>query len=462
MTYEQLGAVYNGLGRNPDGDDFNHWVQGIIDNSGSQSGTEGIPVNYFDTPNGQKYVQSTGTTAPGQSNLGSGTSSGGLNGGTSSGLSSLVQPTTDTGTFTQAPNPTVAGGNYNQVQNSTQGGQFATVGNSLQTSTGTTEQQQNGTQQQTGSQTSSGTSTSTPNDTLGFGALLKGQAGQVGTNDANRTAFLTDVMQNGGTGFGQQLDAGIRNSLTGPQMTGAGDSARARAAGYAAANVGRNNLDQRLGAAKELNAPSGLTSLVSAGTPFMGQTTTNSGTSDSISNAVNSLNTSGLSSLINRGSESQAGSTTAQSSQAGAGQIPQGQPVKTGGCVLCTAAMELKLSNHRRVLQRVIRHKLQVDPRRFHSAAKGYFAIFTPLAAWLLSHPSLARLLWPIAKAVVYEELRVSGRHLPFKAFPWAVHWIGHSVCATVGATLPVKGYVDDQRILDIARRNNILFEVQA
>lgn len=452
MTHDQLLPVYRRITGLPGSDDtYNRWVQGIIDASGS-GGTDAIPDNFFNTPQGQAYVQSTATQPLAQNPGGSG-------------FSSFIPetPTTNPPPFTQAPAPNVPGGNYNQVQNSNQGGQFTTVGNTSSEQNQTTGSTQTGTQTGTQTQTTTGTTTTTPTDTLGFGGLLKGQAGGVSAADDARLAFLTDVMNTGGTGFNSQLDEGIRSSLTGPQMTGAGDSARARAAGYAAANVGRNNLNQRLGAAQQLTAPTGLSALSAAANPYIGTSTTNTGSTDSISNLVNNVNTTGFSDLISKGSEAQSGATTAQSSQAGAGQIPQGQPVKTGGCVLCTAAIELKLprSNMTKVLRRVIGHKLRVERKRFSNASRGYFAVFTPFAAWLLSHPKLARRLWPLARAVVYEELRVSGRRLPLKPVPWIVHWTGHTFCTAVGAVLPVKGYVDDERILTIARRNNILFKLE-
>lgn len=340
--------------------------------------------------------------------------------------------------FNEAPTPSIDGGNYQQLQNSVQGGQFATVG--------TTEQQQTQSQQQT----TSGTQTSRPDDVLGLGALLKDQAGTTVQSDAARNAWLTDVMQNGGTGFNSQLDAGIRQSLTGPGKTGIGDSARARTAGYAAANVGRENLNQRLAASNQLAGGTGLAALASAATPYgVGNTTNTSGT------------TTGLSELMSRATEAQSGATAAQSSQAGAGQIPESQPVKTGGCVLCTAAIELKLSKHHRVLRKVIKHKLVTDAKRFHPAAKGYFAVFTPFADWLIDHPRIARVLWPLAKAVVYEELRVAGRRLPLKPWAWTVHWVGHSVCAAIGRTLPVADCVTNPRILAIASRERILYPVE-
>lgn len=343
--------------------------------------------------------------------------------------------------FTQAPQPYVGSdSNYNQTQNATQSGAFQT--------TGTTEQQS--TQQQ--QQSTQGTSTVTPNDVYGFGQLLRDQAGGATATDAARTSWLQDVMNTGGSGFASQLDAGVRRSLSGPGMQGVGDEARGRAAGSAAADIGRNNLNQRLAASQQLagGTSTGLTALANAAQPYgVGQTTNTSGT------------TSGLTQLFNTAKESQSGTTAAQSSQAGAGLIPESQPVKTGGCVLCTAAIELGLSRHHRTLRKVIKHKLVTDSKRFHPAAKGYFAVFTPFADWLIDHPRVAKVLWPIAKAVVYEELRVAGRKLPFCAWAWTVHWTGHALCSLIGRTLPVADCVTNPRILAIASRERILYPVE-
>jgi len=134
--------------------------------------------------------------------------------------------------------------------------------------------------------------------------------------------------------------------------------------------------------------------------------------------------------------------------------------VKTGGCVLCTAGIELGIWPWKRVLRHVIDYKLTKAWPEFRSAARGYFAIFTPVARWLLTHPRTAAVLLPVAKAVVYEELRVSGRQLPLRRMAWVVHWLGHSICAAVGH-LPVRGYVTDEKIVEIAQRNNVLFAVK-
>lgn len=367
---------------------------------------------------------------------------------------------TTPGTFQQAPFPTGVGGNYQQVQNAVQGGQFATQGQTNQAQLQQSGQQQNQTQTGQQQQTVNTSQTTAPVDTLGFGALLKDQAGSVGQTDAARQAFLQDIMGTGGTAFQSQMDQAIRNSLTGPQVTGAGDSARARIGGYAAAETGRNNLNQRLAAAEQLGGPTGLATLSTAANPFVGSQT--SGTQQSLTDSLQNLasNTSGWQSLLGQTNETQSGATAAQSSQAGAGNIPEGQPVKTGGCVLCTAAIELGLFRNKRVLREAIDYKLGKGWKKFRLAARGYWAVFGPFADWLLDHPRIARTLYPMARMVVYEELRQAGRKLPFRAGAWLVHWIGDTFCRLVGL-FPVAGHVTQPRINAIARRENIIFNVR-
>lgn len=441
MTYAQLLPIYQQqTGKAGQDAEFNTWVQNLIDKSGSKTGIDGIPEGYVSAPAGAPAYQG-GPAAAG------------------TGMSGLLTPNASATTPQATANTT--GGNYNQVQNSNQAGSFGTVGSTdttqNQTTGGSTSTNQAGSQ----SQTSTGTSTTTPNDTLGFGSLLQGAAGSATANDAARNTFLTDLMQNGGTAFGSQVDQAVRQSLTGPQMTGAGDSARARAAGYAGAQIGRTNMDQRLGAAQQLAGPTSLGTLAASANPYIGSSSTNTGTSDLNSTMNNVANSTGFSNLVSKANEAQAGSTAAASSQAGAGQIPEGQPVKSGGCVLCTAGIELKLPGSRlhRVLRRVIAHKLHTQRSRFAAASRGYFLLFTPFARFLLVHRWIASLLWPLARAVVYEELRVSGQRLPFRVGAWLVHWTGHGVCALVGC-LAKESHVTDPLILTIARRERILFEI--
>lgn len=413
--------------------------------------------------------------------------------------------------YSQGTNPD---NNYSQNQNAQQTGQFSTVGqtntaqnqvtgqntsNNQQTNqntTGTTTGQTNQTQQtntgftegvnQTGS--TQGQTTTGVTDTLGFGKLLQGQAGQAKAADATRQGFLTDLVQTGGSAFGGQVDQAVRNSLTGPQMTGAGDSARARASGYAAAQIARQNTDQRLNAAGQLAGPTATQTLVSAGNPYLGQTqststkTSNTGTTTGtgFQNLVNNVasnqqtnqnqntNTSGstaatgFNNLTGSQSESQAGSAAGQSAQSASGQIPQAQTVNTGGggCIICTVGIEHGLWTHKRVLRKVVRHKLQNRWPRFRNAARGYFLAFTPLAVVALANRKIARLFHPIARAVVYEELRIAGVRLRFRPVPWALHWTWHAVCSGLGRLPWAKDMVTDPRILRIAEKHKVLFQV--
>lgn len=413
-------------------------------------------------------------------------------------------------TGTGATTATVPGQNYAQNQAGNQSGQFSTAGqtntqqNQLtgqatsQNQTGVSDTASTGTQNTTGTQASTGggtqtnvgntitanTATTTPNDTLGFGQLLKSQAAGVGASDTARMGTLTNLMQNGDPALQSQVDQAVRQSLTGPQATGSGESARARLGGYAAAQVGRQSAGTQLAAAQQLAGPTGLATLSTAANPFLGSTTSNVGTQGTtgtstgtnFSNLVNNSNTisnqnsttgtsqntigttAGFSNLTGQQNEANSGTATGQSSQAATGQIPQAQQISTGGgCVLCTAAIELGLFNSLRVLRKVIDFKLR--NRHFDSAARGYFFLFTPLARWLLGHRTLATALYPLARAVVYEELRVVGRKLPFKLWAFAVHWTGHFVCHLIGK-LPVKGHVSDPVIESIAKKNNIWFSL--
>lgn len=445
----------------------------------------------------------------------------------SAGVNTITNPD---GSVTTTP-----AGNYAQNQTGAQAGNFSTTGNTQQTSGGLTindlaslatsvnNQRQNtggtsagtqttqGTQATQGTQMQStgqsgvtattGTTTAKPVDTLGFGELLKGQAGQVGANDAGRSAFLNDVMTTGGTQLGSQVDQAVRNAVSGPRLTGGGDSAQARAAGYAGAEIGRNNLDQRLAASNQLAGPTGLATLSTAANPYIGKQESTTGLQASTGGTTGVTSNTGLTS--NAGTTNQTGMTTGFSDlmgtstntnqQAGktatsgfqntqdnttgnaasttgasaAGQIPQGQQVSTGGggCIVCTVGIERGLWKNKRILRRVVRFKVQTAHARFRHAARGYFFLFTPFAKALLSSrwSWLAYFVMPVAKAIVYEELRVSERRLPFKFRPWFYHWTWHTVCDIVGRSvqkLPIPDYVTDPTLTEIGQRHNVFFKV--
>jgi len=496
MTYDQLISAYKkqggSIGTDEQNNAFNTWASGIMQKAGAND-WQSIPDGFLDEATG-------GVTT---TNGGAGT------------LGGLVTPTV-TSTTPVASVTTVPGSNYNQVQNANQTGSFGTVGvnktdtnqnvdttqntNQNQTSTGTqnttgtTDQAttSGGTQTNTGTQNTLGTTLSSGNttaiDSLGFGKLLQDQAGATATSDDARRAFLTDTMQTGGSQLGSQVDQAVRNSLSGPGINGAGDSARARASGYAAAQIGRNNLDQRLGASQQLAGGTGLTALSTAANPYIGQNSTNKSVTDSNTTSGGTSTNTGFSNLIGSntqdttsagstnttgssvgsqnttgsqtGTEASTGSTAAGSSQAASGVVPQGQPVKSGGCVICTAGLELGLFRTPRVLRKAALHKLEVETGKYRSALGGYFKVFTPLARWMLRHPQLAAVGMPIAKAVVYEELRIAGKHLPFRFWPWFHHTGWHATCVVL-SKFTSQDHVADEVILGMARKHNVCFNIK-
>lgn len=450
--------------------------------------------NYNQNQNANQTGQfnTTGTTNNTQNQT-----SGGTQNQTTSGSTNTTQNTTGTQTGTI--------GNVGS-STSTQTGTIGNVGNTVNTQTGT---QNTTTGQNT---TATGTTTSRPIDTLGFGGLIQNAATGAQATDAQRNAFLRDVIATGGSGFNSQVEQAVRGSLTGPQMTGAGNSAQARAAGYAGAQVARNNMGERLAAAGQLVGPTALTNLAGAAQPYIGQEQTTSGSTSAtgFNNLVNNLTnatasnntqtqnlqnastsnntqtqnlantsnttgtqnttgssntaTTGFNNLVASGKETTDGTAKGASSSAAAGNIPQAHQVSTGGgggCVLCTAGVELGLWRNLRVLRRVIDYKLNTARDVYTPAARGYFFLFTPLAAWLLGHARIAAWLAPLARAVVYQELRLSGRRLPRRLWASFVHDTGHWLCHWVGKLPFLPGRVISPEIERIARKNNIWFQLQ-
>jgi hypothetical protein len=363
------------------------------------------------------------------------------------GVPSVYTPTTEAA----AP----MGGNYYQNQAGSQGGTFNTIGQ-----TNTAQQQQSG---QVSEDTKVGTTETQQTgrtgveDTLGFGALLQGSAADAQSSDADRNRFLKDMVNTGGQAYQGQTDQAIRNSLTGPQMTGAGDSARARAAGYAASQTQRQNTDQRLNAAQQLAGPSAISSLAQAGNPYLAQTQSG-GSTTNINESAKGLQ-AGFQNLLGSSNEATTGTAAGQSSQAASGQLPQTTQSGGGGCVICTVALELGTWRWPRVLRRVVRHKLVTAHRTFRYAARGYFFLGSPIARLLLRFPVLAPFLIPVARAVVYEELRVSGRGAPFRVLPWLTHWTWHWGCYAVGR-LPIRDDLSDRVIVSLAQKHNVFFKL--
>lgn len=158
------------------------------------------------------------------------------------------------------------------------------------------------------------------NDTLGLGSLIKQQAQNAQASDAARNAWLTDVMQNGGTGYQEQMQQAINNSLSGPGMQGVGNMAKGRVAGSAAEQIAMNNMDQRLQAAQQLQSGGQFSNIAALGDNYLGSTQSQVGSGLVSTNNTNNSTTNTLNN--NSSSTANTGRTLSanQSSQLGASQ----------------------------------------------------------------------------------------------------------------------------------------------
>lgn len=359
VAYQKLMEMYRDThgGQNPmSGDEFNNWAGGITRQFGVQN-WEDLPADFAQRynpagtqpfPPGSNVNQTTGraaipdlsgAVAGGNYNqVQAGNQAGGYN---STGATNQTVDKTSSGTSTETGRQSgTTRGQQDTMgttvgQTNTSGTNFGnTQGTSNIVNTGTTGNVSTGTNasQTTGSNTgtnvsntygqTAGTNTSnTTGTTLGtttgttaqkgvttgertvtapgdFTQLVAGQLPGIAATDAERAGFLTDFMKTGGTGLNSQVDQAVRQSLTGPQTTGAGDSARARMGGYAAAEMGRRNADQRLAAAGQLAGPTGLGTATGAFAPLFGAKTTGTeavaGTNTGVSQGVNTSGTTGM------------------------------------------------------------------------------------------------------------------------------------------------------------------------
>jgi hypothetical protein len=375
-----------------------------------------------------------------------------------------VQGANQTGAFTTE-------GLVNQQQVDTQNQTGTQNTNLNETTAGTQTGTQTGAQTQTQTGTTTGTQQQRVADTLGLGELVKGQTGQATQSDAARTGFLTDIMQTGGGQFNDQVQAAINNAMSGPGMQGVGNAAKGRVAGSAAANVARENLGQRLNASGQLAGPTATSNLVGAGVPLLGQDVSSSGStfnvSDLVSSAQNAMSSTGAKNAAQTGTttqnatgtsaqtsaESQAGTSAGNSNQFLLGE----QPVaKTGGCyvssILCLFGMTPK-----RVIQAAVNYKIH-DPE-FHYMRIGYSIYGPALARLALQSRIVRKLLQPVCRAILYEELRWAGRVSKFKPAPFTWHCLFHYGSELIGFFSSRKELVTRCPVMiRLLRNNNLLF----
>lgn len=355
------------------------------------------------------------------------------------------------------------------TQNTTGTSTQSQVGTTAQNQTGTSTQQQTGQQQTTGATTGS-TRVATPFDIT---SLVGAQLPETAKTDAATRAWLGDFLQTGGQGFQSQVDKAVRQSISGPQMTGAGDSAQARAAGYAAADVARNNAAQRLQAAGQLMSPTGLTQSAGQLSPLYGTDTsgtttgnattsgtttgsttgTTTGTSANTTTGATAQNTTSaqqnnqttnqtLTDQINKvantldfqslvGKETQSGTASGTSASQGAGTVPQGQAVKTGGCVVCTAYLALGQMKPGAIRRAV---KWKAGLRHYAISVDGYMLYGPALARLTLKNGLFARWFKPIARAILYHEVYLSApTRLQWRAIPCITHAVFDYASRPVG-----------------------------
>ena len=317
-----------------------------------------------------------------------------------------------------------AGGNTYQVQGGNQQGQFATQGQEAQSQVGMQAQQGTTTGQQTqdttGTSRTTGTTSTTGQhgvvDTLGFGQLLKGGEGAAAEADKTRGGFLSDLVDTGGAGFNDQVDAAVRSSLSGPGMQGVGDSAKARAAGYATEAVARNNLNERLNATQQLAGPTAQQTLAASGNPYLGSTDSNTavqdsttqGTTHTTGNTTQQQNTFGTTLANSLTNQSQAGASSANNTQIAAGNQPEQGTTKSGGggSVICSALAGRGMLPEAWVDAETA--YIYANYEKFARAARGYYLWANRVAQWVKKNALVAWLCWPVAYGCSYEATRRS------------------------------------------------------
>jgi len=351
---------------------------------------------------------------------------------------------------------------FSQNEAGAQTGGFTSVGQNSQTQTG--QQTQSGTEIGTQAGTQSGTSTQTTqvNDPFNLTSLVGTQLGTTTADDAANRAFLADFRDTGGTSFGGQVDQAIRRSLSGPGMQGVGQAAQGRAAGFAGAEIARTNAGQRLQAAEQINRPTGLAQTVGAVSPLLGSTTSGATTGEStaVSNLQKQLETLDLQSLV--GNEAQAGTATGQSISQGSGVAPAGQQVKAGGCVVCTAYVSLGQMKPG-AIRRACRFKWAHWPR-YGTSLTGYFLYGPWIARAVLSNVIIRNLMRPVARAILYEEVRLSApTRLRMRWNAYILHGVFDFMSWPVGALMKLAGMdadVRDKQVKAMLVKQNLNFSL--
>lgn len=471
MTYEEAVQMYTAKypGRTISGsagqDAFNVW-------SGQTFGSGGYEAAAFVPPtNTAASIFGAGTAGAANNTLGNAAVAAGSNPN-----STQVQGAVQNGGFESTGASTTSGTQTQQGRNTTTGNQTVA---GTQTNTGVQTGNQSGTQ--TGNATTNNTTTGQTNvvDTLGLGGLLAGSAGSATNRDQVSNDFLTGLVKDGPKNQQALTDRAVSQSLSGPGMVGTGDGAKVRAASDAAATVGVNSLNQQLAASQQLSGPTATTTLAQAGRDYLGQQTTGqntgnqttTGTTDTstvgrtsgtqANNQSTDTNTLNLSDLINNTSgttsENQSGTSNNSGITIGSGNIPETKQQSSGGCYVTTAYVNMGW-RAKRCIRAAAKWKL--DQPKYRRSLVGY-SLWGPTAArWVLDSGTFAALLFPVARAVLYEELRLAGKTKSTRLSASLCHAVFHYGSLALAKLTGVRKIRQcDDATVDLLSRNGLLFD---
>jgi hypothetical protein len=124
--------------------------------------------------------------------------------------------------------------------------------------------------------------------------------------------------------------------------------------------------------------------------------------------------------------ETASGTSSGSSQASGVGE----QPVAKGGCYV-SSMFALRGQIGKRVIRHCVRYKL--SQRRFRYMLWGYSVYGHNFARYVEGSKVLGGLMKPVCRAILYQELRWSGKRLPWKLWPATAHAIFHYGSAVIG-----------------------------
>ena len=222
--------------------------------------------------------------------------------------------------------------------------------------------------------------TNTSLDTLGFGQLLKNTAPTAQSLDAQKNAALTPLANGSSPAYADLIAKAVKQGVSGPSMTGAGNEANIRGAATGASNANAQNISNQISAANSLGLPT-TTSVANAAQPYAGTATSSQGAS--LSNDISQ----GLAQAYNDTFAQATGPTSTTTQSSGGGMS-----------IICTAMYEQGLLPGRACVigRKYARHV-------GFETYLGYHTCFKWLANLICKSRPFAVLFQPVADAWVHE-----------------------------------------------------------